>query len=80
MGRGNQTKGRSRQDNNPSRQEAASVILENPTYLEKLGERIEGHVKVDEHPTIKHEKVINTALTKMWQVGRINRRGTCTKL
>ena len=28
-------------------EEDASVIMENPTYLEKLGERIEGHIKVD---------------------------------
>ena len=44
--------------------------MENPTYLEKLGERIEGHIKVDEAPATKHEKIINYALMKMWQVGR----------
>ena len=53
-----------------SAEEDASGILENSTYLEKLGGRIEGHVKGDEDPAIKHEKAIKTALTKMWQVGQ----------
>ena len=40
------------------------------TYLDKLEERIEGHIKVDVDPAIAHEKALNTALTKMWKVGR----------
>ena len=51
-------------------EEDASAILEMSTYLDKLEERIEGHIKVDIDPAIAHEKVLNTALTKMWKVGR----------
>ena len=53
-------------------EEDASAIMENESYLEKLGSRIEGHIKVDEDPAKKHEKLLNAALTKMWQVGRQN--------
>ena len=51
-------------------EEDASVVMETQTYLDKLGDRIDGHIKVDQDPAITHEKTLNSALTKMWKVGR----------
>ena len=34
----------------------ATAILENQTYLDKLDDRIQGHIQVDQDPAIKHEK------------------------
>ena len=52
----------------------ATAILENQTYLDKLDDRIQGHIQVDQDPAIKHEKTLNAALTKMWKVGRNQER------
>jgi len=38
--------------------------METQTYLDKLGDRIDGHIKVDQDPAITHEKTLNSALTK----------------
>ena len=40
----------------------ATAILENQTYLDKLNDRIQGHIQVDQDPAIKHEKSLNAAL------------------
>jgi hypothetical protein len=45
------------------------AILDGVTYLSKLQDRIEPHIKLDHDPTAQHEKKLNAALRKMKQMG-----------
>ena len=56
-------------DKTQEHEEDASVILEYQSYLDKLEDRIQHHGKVED-PAKKHEKALNSALMKMWKVGR----------
>ena len=52
----------------------ATAILEKQMYLDKLDDRIQGHIQVHQDSAIKHEKTLNAALNKMWKVGRNQER------
>ena len=40
------------------------------SYLAKLKDRIQPHIKIDEDPTPQHEKKLNAALRKMVKAGK----------
>ena len=53
-------------------EEKDTAILDNTTYLSKLQDRITPHEKIDNNPAPKHERRLNTALTKMGKVSNTN--------
>ena len=58
------------EETEPNKEEDTSVIVENESYLSKLEDIIQEHIKIDEDPAKKHEKALNAAFMKMWKVGR----------
>ena len=51
-------------------EEVTTAILNEESYLAKLKERIQPHIKIDEDPTPQHEKKLNAALRKMVKAGK----------
>ena len=48
-------------------EEEDTAILDNTTYLSKLQDKITFQEKIDNNPAPKHERRLNTVLTKMWK-------------
>ena len=53
-------------------EEEDTAILDNTTYLSKLQDRITSHEKIDSNPALKHERSLNTVLTKMCKASKTN--------
>ena len=51
-------------------EEGTTSILNETTYLAKLQDRIQPHIKIEENPAPAHERKLNSALRKMIKVGK----------
>ena len=50
--------------------EETTTVMNEETYLGKLKECIEPHIKIDEDPTPQHERKLNAVLRKMIKTGK----------
>ena len=51
-------------------EEDTTAILNEESYLAKLKDRIQPHIKIEEHPTPQHERKLNAALRKIIKAGK----------